>query len=129
MRRPIAFTLVFLGGCLFGFFLRALLFREAPNLKDTELYELTRDLRPEEVYFFQPDDANKAVHFPMMGYLKSGTRFEIDWRYSRARYLIFRTVVDKEVIEQYARPVTVLGSDAGAARPTQSRGHGTTAPE
>jgi len=61
-------------------------------------YVLLRDLDIQQSYFF---DKAKA---PVQGVVKAGSEFEVDWRYSQADYIVFRTVVDREQLMAMSKP-------------------------
>lgn len=66
----------------------------------SEHYVLTRDMDLEQNYFFSP-----KTDAPVRGVLKAGSQFEVEWRYSIADYIVFRTVVDREQLLRMSRPI------------------------
>lgn len=63
-----------------------------------ETYVLQKDLDLESTYFFGADP-------PLKGKVSAGSKVEVEFRHSRADYVAFRTVIDRDVLTQIATPV------------------------
>jgi hypothetical protein len=66
---------------------------------DPDRFTLKRDLNLESSYFFSPKSSA-----PVKGMIKAGSQFEVDWRYSDADYVVFRTVVDRQSLMAISQP-------------------------
>jgi len=62
-------------------------------------YVLKQDLDLSKVFFF--DDKRP----PVKGVIAAGSRFDVEFRYSSADYIAFRTVVDRETLMKMSSPV------------------------
>jgi hypothetical protein len=83
--------------------------------KEPDRYRLTKDIDLENSYFFVPRSSA-----PVKGTIKAGSEFEVDWRYSNADYVVFRTVIDRQSLVAVSRPVATPPGSTSTARPTGS---------
>jgi hypothetical protein len=63
-----------------------------------ESYVLRQDLDLGSTYFFGADP-------PVKGRVAAGSKVEIEFRHSRADYVAFHTVIDRDVLKKIATPV------------------------
>lgn len=80
------------------------LYSDQRERNNRERYVLNRELDLETSYFFGPDEMTKHPTNPAIGTLSQGTELKVEGRHSSACYVIFRTVVDVDVLREHAQP-------------------------
>ncbi len=94
MRRRTAIILIMLSG-LIGLVVGIGVARLGAAQKKT--YVLRKDLDLGATYFF-------GANPPLKGKVLAGSEVEVEFRYSRADYVAFRTVVDRDLLTQIGVP-------------------------
>jgi hypothetical protein len=89
MNTSVRYSLMFALGVAIGILVGIFVAKPARN----PTYVLRKDLDLEKTYFFS------NAHPPVRGTIAAGSQCEVEWRYSRAAYVTFRTVLDKAVLE------------------------------
>jgi hypothetical protein len=95
MKRRTAIILILSSG-LMGLIIGVVITRFGVAHKET--YVLRKDLDLGTTYFF-------GANPPLKGKVLAGSKVEVEFRYSRADYVAFCTVVDRDVLTQIAIPV------------------------
>lgn len=77
-------------------------FASSARSKGRVEYRLTEDLDLGATYLLRTADPSGGAP---EGLIRAGTVFEVEWSYSQARYLVFRTVISAEQLTRVARPL------------------------
>jgi hypothetical protein len=95
MKRRTAIILT-ISSALLGFMIGIAVARFGTS--QTETYVLRKDLDLGPTYFF-------GANPPVTGKVAAGSKVDVEFRHSRADYLVFRTVIDRDELTQIATPV------------------------
>ena len=94
MRLRVVAVVAFVAGILIGVVATVAVRSRAEHRKVQDV--LTTDLDLGKSYFF-------SAPSPLNGIVRQGSIVEVEWRYSNADYVAFRTVIDHAMLQRSAR--------------------------
>ncbi len=99
-------AIIFVAGLMLGVVAGYALHRVLPppfGSAPVETRQLTNDMDLNAVYFF-------SARPPISGVIRKGSRIEVEWRKSQARYIALRTVVSQDTLARLSKPVSQHGA-------------------